>query len=432
MEDGKPDLRRSLGLFEVTISGVGVILGAGIYALLGSGAAFAGNAVWLAFAISAVIAACTGLSYAELASLFPRAGAEYEYVNRAFGSRAAFSIGFLIILSGIFAAATVALGFSGYFSALSGYPTVLIAIVLILLLGLLLLFGIRETALFAIVSTLVEAGGIIFLIIVGLPYLGSVNYFEMPQGWTGVFQASALLFFAYTGFEGIVKLSEETKNPQKTIPLALLLSLAITIVLYILVSACAVSVGGWQLLSGSDAPFTSVVHAALGNDASFAISIVALFATANTALMFLLASSRISFGMGSSGALPGILGRVWVRTGTPWAAIVLISLAALFPLALQDITVVANLTNATLFVTFIVINASLIVFRLRSPDMPRPFRVPFSIGKIPILPVCGIIFSFFLLAQQDLVVLLICGALTGIGLFLPSILHNSPKANLGG
>ncbi|MEN6610510.1 MAG: amino acid permease [Methanoregulaceae archaeon] len=418
MAGTQPGLRRELGFFEVTVSGVGVILGAGVYALLGSGAALAGNAVWLAFGISAIIAAFTGLSYAELSSLFPRAGAEYEYVDRAFGERTAFTIGFLIILSGIFAAATVALGFSGYFSALSGLPQVPVAAVLILLLCILLLFGIRETALFAIVFTLIEAGGLIFLIAVGLPHLGSVDYLEMPQGWTGVFQASALLFFAYTGFEGIVKLSEETKNSEQTIPRALLFSLAITIILYILVALSAVSVGGWQLVSGSDAPFTSVIQTALGSDASYAIGIVALFATANTALMFLLASSRITFGMASGGSLPGILSRVWVKRGTPWAAVILVSGVALLPLAFQDISVVASITNATLFITFIAINAALIVLRFRCPAVPRPFRVPFSVRSIPVLPVCGILFSLFLLAQQEILVLVMCGVLAGIGLLV--------------
>jgi APA family basic amino acid/polyamine antiporter len=113
MADTQPELKRSLGLFEVTVSGVGVILGAGIYALLGQGTALAGNAVWLAFLLSALMAVFTGLSYAELAAAFPRAGAEYEYVNRAFGQGAGFIIGWLVIMSGVFAAATVALGFAG-------------------------------------------------------------------------------------------------------------------------------------------------------------------------------------------------------------------------------------------------------------------------------------------------------------------------------
>jgi len=425
MEGGRPGLKRELGLFEVTVSGIGVILGAGIYALLGSGAALAGNAVWLAFGISAIIAAFTGLSYAELSAMFPRAGAEYEYVNHAFGERVAFSVGFLIILSGIFAAATVALGFSGYAAALTGFPEVPIAAALILILCLLLLLGIRETAFFAIAFTLIEAGGLVFLIAVGLPYLGSVSYLEMPLGWSGVFQASALLFFAYTGFEGIVKLSEETKNPERTIPRALVLSLAITIVLYILVALCAVSVGGWQLVSGSDAPFTAVIHTALGSDASFAISIIALFATANTALMFLLASSRITFGMASARSLPGILGRIWEEKGTPWAAIILISVVALLPLGLRDISIVANITNATLFVTFIAINAALIVLRLRCPEASRPFRVPISVKGVPVPAVCGILFSLFLLAQQEILVLGLCGILGCTGLLLASRVRSS-------
>ena len=408
-------LRRELGLPAVTLSGVGIILGAGIYALLGEAAGIAGNAVWLTFAIAATIAAFSALSYAELSSMYPRAGAEFEYVSNAFGRRLAFVVGWLIIFSGILGAATVSLGFAGYFSDLVGLPVLPSAILIILLLAGILLYGIRETTRVAIALTLIEAGGIIMVILIGLPYLGRVDYLEMPQGVPGLLQASALVFFAYMGFEEMVKLSEETKNPERTIPLALMIALGVSILLYVLVSLAAVSVVGWEQLAASRAPFADVAAVALGPMAFTLISVIALFATANTALLMMMASSRIIYGMASSLSLPPVLARVHPRRRTPWLAIVAVALASMAFLFAGEIDFVANVTNFTLFVTFIVINASVVALRYRAPDVVRPFRIPGTIGSLPVIPVVGIISSLFLLTQLDSLVLLAGGVLVVLG-----------------
>ena len=245
-----PSLRRSLGLFEVTISGVGLILGAGIYVLIGPASGLAGNALWLAFLLSAVVALFTGLSYAELSSMFPKAGAEYDYVRRAFFPGLAFVIGWLILFPGVLAAAAVALGFAGYFFALTGSPPLISASILIVLLTITLAMGVKETAWVAIVSTVIEILGLFIVIWIGIPFLGSVNYFELPRAFPGLFAASALIFFAYQGFESMVKFSEETRDPQTTIPRALILSLVISVILYVLVALSVISVMGWERLSG--------------------------------------------------------------------------------------------------------------------------------------------------------------------------------------
>jgi len=408
-------LRRALGLPEVTFAGVGIILGAGIYALLGDAAGLAGNAVWLAFVISAFMAAFTGLSYAELSSMFPSAGAEHEYVSHAMGRRLAFVIGWLSIVAAILAVSTVSLGFAGYFSALTCVAMTPSAFVLIVLLGLLLIYGIKETSWFNIVATLVETGGVVFLIILGLPHLGEVDYLEAPRGLTGVFQASSLVFFAYVGFEGLVKLAEETKRPEKTIPRGLILSLVITIVLYVLVSISAVSVVGWQQLSASRAPFADVARSALGRDVFVVVAVIALFATMNTALMFLLAASRITYGMAAARALPFVLSGVHRQRQTPWVAIALTTAVSALFLFFGDIAFVANATNFTVFLTFITVNATVIILRFKEPTTKRPFRVPLSVSRVPILPVLGIVFSVFLIAQIPPGVLLLGLMLTAIG-----------------
>ncbi len=402
----KAELKRELGLLEITLSGVGIILGAGIYALLGKASGLAGNAVWLSFAFAALVAVFTGLSYAELSSMFPRASAEYEYTKSAFNKKLAFIIGWLIIFSGIIGASTVALGFGGYFGALFKVPVLTSAFVLIVILSLLLFYGIKESAWFAIISTLIESAGLIIIIFIGLPYLGKVDYFEMPLGLTGVFEASALVFFAYTGFESIVKLSEETKVPEKTIPKGLLLAILISIILYILVAISAVSVMGWEKLGSSDAPFADIAFSAFGSKAYILLTVIALFATANTVLLMMLGSSRIIYGMADSSTLPGILARVHTSRRTPWIAIFITMLLSLLFIFAGDIAFVANVDNFTLFITFFVINAAMIVLRYKEPGASRSFRVPFAVGRLPVLPLFGLVFCIFMLFQLEWKVIL--------------------------
>jgi APA family basic amino acid/polyamine antiporter len=408
-------LKRELGLFEVTLSGVGIILGAGIYALIGKASGLAGNSVWMSFAISAFIAIFTGLSYAELSSMFTKASAEYEYTSNAFGKRLAFIIGWLIILSGVIGASTVALGFGGYFKALFNVPIITSALVIIIALSFLLFWGIKESAWFAIVGALIEASGLLIIIFIGVPYLGKVDYFEMPMGMAGVFQASALVFFAYTGFESIVKLSEETKSPEKTIPKGLIFAILISVVLYILVAISAVSVIGWEKLSVSDAPLSDIAFSVFGSNAFVLLTIIALFSTSNTVLLMMLGSSRIIYGMSDSLHLPNILSKIHISRRTPWTAIIVTSVLSLLFVFAGDITFVANVDNFTLFVTFFVINAALIVLRYKEPQSVRPFRVPFTIGKFPVLAFLGMLFSVFMLLQLEAKVILVGVAIVVVG-----------------
>jgi len=398
---GRTELKRDLGLFEVTLSGVGIILGAGIYALIGKAAELAGNSVWIAFALAALIAVFTGLSYAELSSIFPRASAEYEYTNRAFGKRLAFVIGWLIIFSGVIGASTVALGFGGYFEALTGASALPSAVLLILALSIILLWGIKISAWFAIVFTLIETVGLLIVICIGVPHLGSVDYLDMPNGLRGVFEAAALIFFAYMGFEEMVKLSEETRDPERNMPLALMAALAITILLYILVALSVVSVVPPEVLAASAAPFAEVAAEALGPEAFVVVSAIALFATANTVLLMLLAASRIAYGMAESASLPTVLGRVHPGRRTPMVAIVAVMLLSIAFLFSGDIAFVASANDFILFATFVVINASLITLRRKEPELPRPFRVPFAFGWVPVLPVLGILTCLFLIVHLD-------------------------------
>ncbi len=429
-QDPGVPLKRVLGLFEVTVSGVGIILGAGVYVLIGQAAGLCGNAVWLAFCGAAVMSLLTGLSYAELSSMFPKAGAEYDYVKNAFNAHAAFVTGWLVFLSGILAATTVALGFGGYFMALTGVPVRVSAFLLLLVLAIVLGLGIRETVRVAVVSTIIEAAGLVIIIAIGLPYLGSVDYWELPQGLTGLFAATGLIFFAFQGFESMVKFSEETKNPESTIPKALILALMISMVLYILVALSAVSIVGWPSLAASPAPFASIVSGTLGPGGAVLIIVIALFATANTVLLSLYASTRILFGIAGSSSLTAVL--AWVHPGrhTPWTAIIVCVALSVLLIFIGDIGFIANVTNFTLFVTFIVINASVIALRYHSPEATRAFRVPGAVGRLPVIPVAGIIFCILLLGTQEWPVLVLGTMLTGIGIILMLIVGYFTRAGL--
>ncbi len=419
-------LKQELGLWAITLSGIGIILGAGIYALIGKAAGLAGNSVWLSFVLASLAAIFTGLSYAELSSLFPKASAEYEYTNRAFGKRAAFIIGWLTIISGIVGASTVALGFGGYFNELFNFPSVYAGLILIIALSVIIFYGIKESVWFVVICTLIEASGLLLIILLGIPYLGKVNYLDLPFGFKGVFEAASLIFFAYIGFEGIVKMSEETKQPEKTIPKGLLLSIFISTIIYVLVAISAVSVIGWKGLSESQAPLAQIAFAALGKNAFVVLSLIALFATANTVLLTLLGSSRIMYGMADSLSLPNQSPTFWFKVGdklasvhnsrrTPWLAILVTMLLAMVFVLPDNITFVAKATNFLIFLTFIIINSAIIMLRFKAPQLERSFKVPISIFKAPIFPILGLAFCVFMAFQLEKNVLILGVLLTIIG-----------------
>ncbi len=363
--------------------------------------------------------------------MFLKSGAEYEYVTNAFNKRIAFVVGWLVFLSGVLAAATVALGFAGYFSALTRLPIFVTAISLLFVLTALLAYGVKETARVAVISTFIEVSGLVVIIAIGLPHLGSVNYWELPQGYSGLFAASALIFFAFQGFESMVKFSEETKKPESTIPKALMLALLISTILYVLVALSVVSVTGWQQLAVSNAPFADIVSGTLGPDAAVIIAIVALFATANTALMSMYASSRILYGMAGVSSITA--GLSWVHPGrrTPMTAIIISGFLSVILLFAGDITFIANVTNFTLFITFIVINAAVIALRYQSPLTPRAFRIPLSLGRLPLIPVAGIGFCILLLAVQEPAILILGVVLTGLGVALMTLAgYYTPRSSM--
>ncbi|AYK16196.1 MAG: APC family permease [Methanosarcina flavescens] len=414
---GESELKKELNLLEITLVGIGNILGAGIYVLMGRAAGLAGNMVWFSFLFAGAAAALSALSYMELSSMYPRAGAEYEFVKRAFGERTGLFIGLLVICYVVITSSAVALGFGRYFSSLFGSGYLVGVIGLFIFLSLIMVYGIKESARLASMISLLEVTGLLIVIYTGFPYLGTINYFEAPD-LAGVFEASTLIFFAFLGFEDIVRLSQETKEAEKTTPKALLIAIFFTVLLYVCVAITAVSVLDFRILGLSGVPLADVVAVSFGNDAFVLMSWIALFSTMNTVLVVLLGGSRIVYGMAYAGSLPESLSRVHRSYHTPWVAIFgVVCLSALFVL-LRDIAVVANISNFMIFIVFFMVNLSLIKLRYTDPDRNRPYKVPLNIGHFPLLPFLGTLSTVFLFLQLSLVVITYGLVLAGIALLI--------------
>jgi APA family basic amino acid/polyamine antiporter len=408
-------LERSLGLFEVTMMSMGIILGAGIYVVIGEAAGVTGNSLWIAFIIGALVATFTGLSYAELSSRFSHAGAEYVYVQNSFGKTPAWLVGWLLIAGNIIGASTVALGFSNYFSALFNLPIIPIAVVVLIICGIILALGIKETASVTILFTLIEAIGLFIIIFIGLQKFGNVDYLQLTNGIKGIIEGGVLIFFSYIGFQSITRLAEETKQPEKNIPKAIIISIIVTTIIYILVAISAVSVIPAVDFAQEDAPLARIAETAFGQNSFILLSGIALFSTFNTALMMLLSGSRLVYGISKEKALPKLLSKVSKKTLAPWISIIGVVVAAIFFLFIGDLKSIANLTNFTVFSVFIAINATLIFYRVKKP-IKKGFKVPFSIGKIPVLPLFGIITSVFMIGNLSINILLLGTLLILIGL----------------
>lgn len=401
-------LKKELSLFTLTLYGVGIILGAGIYALIGVGAGVAGNAIWMSFVLAALLAFFTGFSYAELSSLFSKDAAEYVYTKKAFNRpKFSFIVQWIMLFVTIITASTVSLGFAGYFTTLFGSPPTVAAVGLIVFLSIINYVGMKESTRFNIFSTLVETAGLVIIAIMGLMFIGksSIDYFAMPAGGLStIIAGTGVIFFAYLGFEEMVNFSEETKNAHKIVPKAIVLALIISTILYILVSISAVTIVGAEALATSKAPLTTVVEKVVPQ-AGFAFSLIALFATANTVLIALIVASRMLYGLSSNSTIPKAFGTIG-KKNTPYASVLLVMVVSAGILALSNIKTIAQLTDLGIFLVYTFVNLALIKLRYSMPNAKRRFRTPLNIGKFPVLPLLGIVTSIGVIIHFESVLLL--------------------------
>jgi basic amino acid/polyamine antiporter, APA family len=422
MRDSRPDsepasrpaLRRTLGLWQITVSGTGLVIGAGIYVLIGEAAGLAGSEIWLAFLVAAVMTGLTALSYAELTSMFPSASAEYEFARRAFNELTGFVAGWAMLVAFVIAAAAVAIGFGHYLGQFYAVDYRLSAGGLLVVLTFVVLSGIQRSIWLTTGLVVLQVGGLLLVMLAGLPHLGERDL--LAGGSTsGVLSAAALVFFAFIGFDDIVTLSDDAADPRWTMPRALLLTLAISTALYVLVAVAAVSLVDGDQLAVTDRPLALVIEQEWGRTAADCMAFIAIAATVNTTLIILTAASRLVYGMARLGGLPIVLANLGPNGRSPRLAAVLVLLVALALAVVGNIELIASATNFTVYVVFIIVNLAVISLRFRQPELRREFRCPGSLWKLPITPVLALVTIVSLLAFVDPAACLMGTALLLVG-----------------
>jgi APA family basic amino acid/polyamine antiporter len=380
--------KRVLGLPQVTMSGVAVIIGAGIFVLLGPATREAGGAVWLSFVFAGALSALTAFSYMELASMFPKAGSEHEFASQVFSRWVAVVVGWSMTAALVVAAATVSLGFGRYLNEFVSVDERLAAAVLLLIMAVVSYLGMERAAWLVMLLALVEIGSLIAVIVIGVPSVG--NHDLLSGSFTGVLSAAGLVFFAFIGFDEVITLAEETRDPTWTVPRALLLALGISTLLYVGVAVSAVSVLGADALAVADRPLAAVGEKVFGGWAGSALSSAAMVSTGTTVLLVLTAGSRMFYGMAGANDLPRFLAEVRFQR-VPLNALIVTVIAALGLLLLGDLKTLASATDALIYLTFLVVNAAVVALRRTQPELHRPFRIRGAIGWVPVLPVLAFI-----------------------------------------
>lgn len=375
------ELKRSLSLVQITFYGLGTILGAGIYVLVGKVAENAGLYAPVSFIIAALLAGVTGLSYAELTARHPKSAGEAVYVQDGLRFRPlSILVGLLIILTGIVSAATIANGFVGYLQVFVAAPDWLAITLLVLALGALAAWGIDESVMAASFITLVEVGGLLLILFVAGSSLTTLPA-RMPEllpppdavVWQGILLGAFLAFYAFIGFEDMVNVAEEVKEPTRILPLAILLAIGISTTLYLLVALVAVLALPPAELSQSRAPLALIWERTTGSSPAV-ISLISLFAVVNGALIQIVMAARVFYGMSREGWLHAVFGNVHRRTRTPLVSTAVVTALVLVLALWLPIVTLAKVTSFIILVVFAFINLSLVRIKRRYPH-PDGIRV---------------------------------------------------------
>jgi basic amino acid/polyamine antiporter, APA family len=430
-KDNQHGLKRVLGKFNLVMLGIGAIIGAGIFVLAGEVSAnYSGPAIVISFLIAAFACGCAGLCYAEMASMIPIAGSAYTYCYATVGRFFAWVVAWMLIIEYLFAASTVSVGWSGYIvsffetihihlpSALVNAPVKydttldqfvrtggilnLPAIFIVGLISILLIIGIKESATFNNIIVVIKVAVILIFLSVGVWFVSSHNWHPfIPKntgtfghfGWSGIFRGAAVIFFAYIGFDAVSTAAQESKNPQKDLPMGILGSLFICTILYICVAMVLTGVVPFTHLGVPD-PIAVGVDAIGYTWLSWLIKLGAIAGLTSVILVMLLGQPRIFFTMAKDGLLPQIFTRVHPRFKTPYISsiftgIVAMALAGIFPIG-----ILSKLVSFGTLMAFSMVCLAILILRKRRPELTRPFRTPWS----PFIPIMGIAACLFQVA----------------------------------
>lgn len=394
---GKNELKRSLGFWDVLMFGVGGIVGAGIYAIIGKAAGLSGNMLWLSFVTASAVALLTGLSYAEFVSRFPSSGGSFEYIKQGMGEKTAFIMSVFMAFTGIVAAAAISISFADYLSRLVNFPSWIIVIGVISLMAFFNIIGAKYSSYYNSFATVVTIIGLAAVVVVSFPEIGSVDLLKMNDaGWTGIVAGGALIFFSYIGFEDLVKMAEETKNPKKNMPKAIMISGVLVLLIYVLIAVSSVSVMGWKELSNSDGPLAAVIEQKIGTIGATALVVIALFATSKTILSNILGTSRLLYDVARVSDV-GWMKKFTTISGignAPNYAIVGISIVAIGFGLIGNLKIVASISNIFIFIVFGMVNVALLMFRYkrRNEDHEKPpFFIRLNVNNIPIPTVIALV-----------------------------------------
>ena len=401
MDENAPQLNRTLGLTSLTLYGLGIIIGAGIYVLVGAVAGRAGLSAPLAFLVAGTLAALTGLSYAELGQRLPEAAGAAAYAREGFKSPLLGRItGMASLLVAMVAAASVARGGAGYLLAIVDVPLAVASGSVILLFTALACWGVKTGVYVAATMTVIEIAGLSIVVISGGDALGdlTLRIGEMwpaeSHAWLGIMGGAFLAFFAFSGFETIVSMAEETKDVARTLPRAIVLAITMAAILYMLVVTIAVLTIAPADLAESDAPLCLVVDCT--RPAMAAFPLIAIIATLNGVLIEIMMMARVSYGMAKRGWLPHALSRIHAGRRTPMVATIVVG-GFVFALAtLIEFEPLARITSGLLLCIFLVVNVSLVRLKRSDPDAKLTLKIP---GWVPVL---GALSSVVLLGAEVL------------------------------
>jgi len=425
-ESGKLHLNRTLGAGSLVALGIGAIIGAGLFSLTGIAAADnAGPAVVFSFVIAAIGCAFAGMCYSEFSTMIPIAGSAYTYAYATMGELLAWIIGWDLVLEYAVGAATVSVSWSSYVAKLllmygiklpdsfthcpwdtpTGYIN-LPAVLIILAVSTLLMIGISESARVNAVIVVLKVTIVIVVICVGFGYINKANYtpFIPPNtgtfgefGWSGIFRASAVIFFAYIGFDAVSTAAQEAKKPQRDMPIGIIGSLAICTVLYILFAHVLTGMVPYRKFHGDASPVATVIslfpYAWL--QTSIVIGIIAGYSS--VILVMLLGQSRVFFSMSRDGLLPKVFSDIHPKWHTPWRCnLIFMVFVSLFS-GFTPIKKLGEMTSIGTLLAFVIVCIGIIVMRRTNPNAPRPFRTPW----VPAVPIAGAAVCFAMMYSLD-------------------------------